>query len=425
MVKSVADLYALPEQSAEFRTLQKSVNEILTGGVQYSSPMYGSNQQPIQMADFDGDGQDEAIVFTVSVGGEFPLKAFVFDKVGDEFVNICAIEGAGHTFDHVEYAQMDGRGGSEIIIGRQIANQSVRAIGVYSIEDGRPVEHFTANYSEFTITDLDGDGNRDLFLLRFLGDARTGTAELFRCKNGTMERETELPVSFGAQELRRINNGRLSKDLYGVFVGGIMEEYGSVTDVFCFIEGKFTRISSRETLELSAPPVRGYPVFATDVDLDGVLELPHVITLSSQLPDGQESQYSVISWYNYEAAKGLTLSTNTYHNFAAGWFLRLPSRMGTDFVVSRAAGLSGASGLIFSLNNGKNTAGEELFSLYVYTGSNRSAMLPGTGFFTVSARGETTYVARLGPAAQLVKLTQEEVSAMFNYIQVYWNSGET
>ena len=182
MIKSVSELYALPDQSAEFRALQSSVREIVTGGVQYSSPVYGSNQQPIQMADFDGDGVDEAIVFTTSGSGEFPLKAYVFDKSGDEFINICAIEGAGYAFDRVEYAQLDGKGGSEIIIGRQVGDQTLQTVGVYSIEDGRPVEHFSANYSEFTITDLDGDGNRDVFLLRFNADTRAGIAELFRCK---------------------------------------------------------------------------------------------------------------------------------------------------------------------------------------------------------------------------------------------------
>ena len=264
-----------------------------------------------------------------------------------------------------------------------------------------------------------------MFLLRFHADTRAGIAELYRCKNGTMEREAGLPVSINNQELRRINTGKLSQDLRGVFVSGMTEEYGSVTDVFSFVEDKFTKISSRETLHLVSPAVRGYPVYATDIDLDGSMELPHVTQLSSLSADNQDNAQYVISWYNYDAANGLTLKTNTYHNFAGGWFLRLPTRLGTDFIVSRAAGLSGASGLVFSQNNGKNEPGEELFSLYVFTGSNRNALLPGTGIFTLSARGETTYAASLGSGAQKLKLTQEEVTAMFNYIQVYWNSGET
>ena len=56
IMKSVSELYALPEQSAEYRSLQSALSQTVSGSTEYSSPINGANQQPIQMADLDGDG---------------------------------------------------------------------------------------------------------------------------------------------------------------------------------------------------------------------------------------------------------------------------------------------------------------------------------------------------------------------------------
>ena len=50
------ELYALPQQPQGFYDLQKAIDTVLVDGTQYSSPVTGTNQQPVQMVDIDGDG---------------------------------------------------------------------------------------------------------------------------------------------------------------------------------------------------------------------------------------------------------------------------------------------------------------------------------------------------------------------------------
>ena len=98
IMKSVEELYALPEQSPEYRSLQNAVNQVVTGSTEYSSPLSGVNSQPIQLTDLDGDGINEAIVF-LTTSGENPLKTFIFAQENGEFVNTCVIEGSNYTWD--------------------------------------------------------------------------------------------------------------------------------------------------------------------------------------------------------------------------------------------------------------------------------------------------------------------------------------
>jgi len=421
MMKSVAELYALPEQSPEYHSLQNALSQVVTGSTEYSSPMSGANRQPIQLADLNGDGINEAIVF-LSTSGENPLKTCIFTQKDGRFVNTCVIEGSGSAFDRVEYAQLDGLGGNEIIIGRRIGNQTAQSIGVYSIVDGGAKEMMAATYSEFTITDLDGDGNRDLFLLRFNAETREGTAELYRCREGLLGREMQQNTTIAQSGLRQMNVGMLSQTYRGVFVSGVLEDGSSATDVYTFYEDVFTHVSSTGYLELQTPSVRGYDVFAEDVDGDGYIEFPQVIRLQSGVEDKPDAVQSLISWYNYDPENGLTFKETTYHSHAGGWFLRIPKRIGTDLQIGRGEELAGTPGLSFALSSGMS---DELFNIYMLTGSARDALTAEEDCFILSRRGDVTFAARLGVCAQQLNLTREEMEAMFGLIQVKWNSGET
>ena len=80
-VKTVDELYTLPRHSDEYDNLQKAIDEVMAAaGCEYCAPISGSNQQSVQLADLDGDGEEEAIVFA-KTSDEKPLKAYVFDKI--------------------------------------------------------------------------------------------------------------------------------------------------------------------------------------------------------------------------------------------------------------------------------------------------------------------------------------------------------
>lgn len=79
----------------------------------------------MQLADLDGDGNDEALAF-LKTEGELPLKLVVFQKQGEDYQQIAMVESDGSNFSSVEYLQLDGKAGMEILVGRQIGDQVPR-----------------------------------------------------------------------------------------------------------------------------------------------------------------------------------------------------------------------------------------------------------------------------------------------------------
>lgn len=76
MLKTVDQMYCLPRRSEEYKDLQAAMDRVM-GGLEYCAPVQGENQQTVQMADLDGDGLSETLVFAKGTG-ERPLKILIF-----------------------------------------------------------------------------------------------------------------------------------------------------------------------------------------------------------------------------------------------------------------------------------------------------------------------------------------------------------
>ena len=97
---TVDQMYALPKRSTKFNDLQTAIDGAMTG-LEYSAPASGENQQTVQMADLNGDGEDEYLLFARG-SGEKPLKILVFTRSGDNYTHIDTIESLGFAFRQVE-----------------------------------------------------------------------------------------------------------------------------------------------------------------------------------------------------------------------------------------------------------------------------------------------------------------------------------
>ena len=89
------ELYALPELPERYTALNKQLSAIQESGAEYAAPVSGSNIQPVQMVDLDGDGREEALAFFRQSDGEKPLKIYVFTDNGDSYAQTAVIEGSG------------------------------------------------------------------------------------------------------------------------------------------------------------------------------------------------------------------------------------------------------------------------------------------------------------------------------------------
>lgn len=415
-------LYALPKQSDRYYELQQAINSVMSPGAVYAGPLTGSNQQSVQLVDLDGDAEDEAVVFLKTVG-ELPLKAYIFDRSEERYSNIAVIEGDGSNFDLVEYVQLDGEPGYEILLGRSLSDQILQSLTAYTLRDNRMTELMTCTYSEVKVVDLDADERKDVFVLRLETEERAGVAELFRWYNGHMEREQEANLSVGAKQIKRMISGALEDGVPAVFVASAYEENTIITDIFAFGQDGLKNITTGGQMGVSAQTVRNYNVYATDIDSDGVIELPTPLALPSY-EAGEETQWA-IDWYSLTADGRSKIKMTTYHNYAGGWYLTLPDRWHDQITVCRSADPQGSTAYTISQWLGYDRKPHEIFTVYAFTGERRLEQAITDGRFLLAEKGEVAYAASFGDSEWADTLTQEELNAMFHFIHMDWNSGET
>lgn len=145
-VRTVDELYSIPKRSKEFQSLQASI-DIAMAGLEYSAPISGENQQTLQIADLNGDGTNEYLVFAKG-SSEKPLQILIFREDSSGTVQISEIiSGSGSTFDMVEYVEIDGKPGCELVVGYRVSDQLLKTVSVYSFAAGRAELLMTTGYS--------------------------------------------------------------------------------------------------------------------------------------------------------------------------------------------------------------------------------------------------------------------------------------
>ena len=413
-IKTVDQLYQLPLRSEDYNKLQSAISTAMAG-LEYCAPTQGENQQSVQLVDLTGDGFSEAVLFARG-NDEKPLKMFVFALMDDVYTQIARMEFSGTSFEQVEYSQIDGKPGQELVVGRQMGKEVLHALSAYSFADGQPEPILTAGYTRYLTFDLDSDGLQDVFVLRPGSDGGTGVAELYHFRENAMERLSEAGMSVPVESIKRIAAGGMDPDTQAVFVASKYEENTIITDVYAATEDRLINVSLSSESGTSVKTIRNYYVYGDDIDDDGLIELPALVR---EEEEGQTVRQDFIRWYNLTPEGQETHKIFTYHNYAERWYIRLQDAWDDDIQVSLGNPRGGVQGYVFSVQ------GAELFTVYAFTGTDRDTLAESGHGFLLNKTDEVTYGAVLGPGAAQVGLTREKLVEDFNFIRYDWKTGET
>ena len=163
-IKAAEELYSPPKRSEAYRGLQIKIDEVMDG-LDYSAPIAGENQQTVQLADLNGDGTNEYILFAKGTA-EQPMQIFIFDQVNGEYSLLDSVSASGAAFEQVEYVQMDDKPGLEMVVGYQLSGEVMRIVSVYSLHGTQMEQLIRTHYAKFVCCDLDVDKKSELLVLR-------------------------------------------------------------------------------------------------------------------------------------------------------------------------------------------------------------------------------------------------------------------
>ncbi len=417
-VTTADKMYSLPKRSDDYNNLQSAIDKAMVG-LEYCAPLSGENQQTVQLVDIDGDEIQEYLVFAKG-SDQLPLKIFVFDEVDGVFQRVDLLESNGSAFELVEYVQMDDKPGMELVFGRQISDQLIRTVSVYTFSAGEAELLLNANYTKFVTVDLDMDSKNELFVLRpGQTDTDNGVAELFGVENGKMERSNEVDVSGPIDHLKRIVVGKLHDNQTAVYTANAVSDTALVTDVYAYKEGMLANVSFSNESGTSVQTLRNYYVYADDIDNDGIVELPSLITMQTMNDARTAERHYLIRWYAMKLDGSEVDKVFTYHDFIGGWYLELGSRWASRLTVQQTGNT-----YEFYIWNESYQSADKILTVYAFTGQNREQEVQKDDRFVLLKTDTVTYAASLEAAADRYQITQESMVRSFRLIQQDWKTGE-
>ena len=416
---TVDKLYSPPLRSDGYTNLQ-AVMQSAMAGCEYAAPQSGENQQTVQLADLDGDGQKEYLLFAKSSSAEKPLRIFIFSGDGETYHLQDTIEFAGVSFDKVSYVQMDRTHGMELVVGYQVSDQVLRAVSVFSMASGKVERILTTHYSGFLCTDLDRNGLSDVFV--YYPDpenADNSVAECFGYNNGGLNRSQPVQLSASADKIRRIVVGKLEDGLPAVYIASSFEDGSVITDAVSIVQEQLVNVCLTSASGGGVQTIRNSLIYADDVDNDGVLELPSLV--SPAVAEGNksdETQY-VIRWYALNSDGTSVDKLYTYHNFVGKWYLQIDSNLTKHLIVTKKG-----NSYEFSILQ-PDMEPIKLMTLSVLTGQKREEQAVQDNRFVVFRNESTIYAVKLEVSSASYGMTQENVISGFQLIVQDWNTGMT
>ena len=418
-MRTVDEMYRLPQRSRRDDNLQSTIDEAMNG-LHYAAPIAGENQQTVQLAALNGAGEVEYIVFARDTANK-AIRILIFSQLQDDFRLAAVIESHGSAFEQVEYVDMDGKPGMEMVVGRQVSDQILRSLSVYNFSDGAPEQMMTASYLKYLTCDLNEDGKTELLLIQpGESDADRGVVTLYSHDKGGMERSKEVLLSASASSVRRIMTSRLESGENAVFVASSVDESAVITDVFTVRDNNLANISFSRESGNSVQTLRNYYDYADAIDGDVVLELPSLITMRPIRSSTSAGQQYLIRWYSMDINGQKHTKRHTFHNYVGGWYLELE-----DGWAERVSVIQASGSYWFYVWDVNFENAELAFSIHVLSGPDREEAAEMDNRFVLHRSEGVIYAARLESAAADYLITNEDLTPCFHLIHQAWKTGET
>ena len=462
LFRSPSELYKIPEVSAGYSKLESAIKSVRLGleaetgaNSEVAVILSGDNTATIQLQDLDGDGERESALAFVRVPGvEKQIKIYIFRQIGENFQVTGLIEGSGTAIYSIDYVDLNGKGDKELVVNWQLST-GVYQLGAYTLDelelpkekeppkvpkavttvdrqsvlatelmltscstatDGSNVS------SGFQIVDMDRDTRMEIAVVKLDSGGLGSQLAVYGWHEGAFVCVDSVNLSTGMTTLNRVRSNYLKGELFtpAIYVTGTLADSSRVIDVVAYQGDKLVNISMDPDSGISREHLQGYAdVNPTDVDGDGVVELPSPMPLPSA-GENTAPNFWLIDWGRYGQSGKRSHVMTTYHNVADGWYLEIPASWRNKITISRRDQISGQREVIFSLWRGDESEPRPFLSIYRLTGGNKQMQATSSGRFVLREDENVIYAAKFYDAGWDCGLDENGLLQSFNTIQSSW-----
>lgn len=404
------------EQSEIYQALLGSVN----ANISLVYPRSGEYTSAFVVEDIDGDGLEDALVFyrdqsQATSTGSVRMN-FLVQRDGN-WVSTHDISLQNAT--EVEKMQLIHQDGTTyLVVGFNQSSTSEKLLKVYTYsQEQGPQERLSENCSNFTVTDLDGDGIHDLFLISAppVSDnmTREVTGILWKLQNGKFVEDSTVRMNSRAMEYLNINLGWVEQeDIPALYLDSQIGTNSEGTEIIRYQNGQLVdlMVSANAEEDRAAVTYRPSGYSCLDLDQNGCYEIP-----SPQLFPGYTDQDSTqslfyIVWSVYQQGD-LVPTAITYTNYLLNYHFYLPD----PWVGEVSASWDSTTNEItfFRYQDSLRQQEQVLLKIRVFTRSDWEGRSPASHYVYLAQNGQLVYSYELFETGSGLDLTDQEVQQRF------------
>lgn len=419
------DLLAAPRPSTNYQTLQVELEDLLASGVSYTAPTGGENRSSIQLVDLDGDGVEEAIAFfrgsTSATSNNFQI--YIYKRQGDQYVCTGTVEGQGTAVQSVDYPVITPDGRRGMVVTWRLTGDGTGALTMCDFDNACvPGVLLETEYSAMELTDLTGDGARDLLLLTTDPGGRR-VARLYQYQDDELLLAGEAATSPETVSVERMRSGRVQMNQPAVFAEERMASgVGLTTDIFVYNNDTLINLALDGEDSITRSTYRPVSVYAADINADGITELPRAVLMAGYTDAAASDAVFMLDWYVYSVDRPPVAVATTYDNISDGWRLNIDAAW-HDRITAVKTTDSGLSSVTFSEYISANQQ-IPLFTIYTATGSTREYYAGRSDLIQLGESAQAVYFARIADDAEqsALAISEQDIKNGFSLVKQDWNN---
>ncbi|KNF09613.1 putative lipoprotein [Gottschalkia purinilytica] len=302
------------EYSEDIQKIKPIINKQLPSRSKLASLRKGPNKDNIQFIDIEGKGEIKAAVPYEVETDKNPLRVLFLSKISGNWKEDDEIKSVGQKFDKIVYKDLTGDGKLEVIVGLKVGENSNKGISIYKLKNKKFEEIFRDYYTDFIVTDLDGDKMDELVLIKMDKVTNGSSAELYKWKDNKLKHinGVSLESSF---EPYSIQVGNATDKQMGIFIDNGVGAHSGITELLVMKDGKLKNVFYDEKINGNDKTTKPYLEKSRDKDKDGIIEIPLMRAPIDKKDESMIDTPWITTWCKWDGEESLIPISESYYNY--------------------------------------------------------------------------------------------------------------
>lgn len=293
------DILTPPRAEGDQADIQQLIRNSAGNSYEMVYPENGEYKSSVIFKDLNGDGEDEGVAMYTS--DKESVKILIAEKDGDNYRILS--EGAVQSprLDRVEIADFNGDGLSQVIISYNGSAAMLKSLAILSCDGETAQKDYINACADHLIGDFTGDGIDDLMTLALADGENLPTARMFVSDGGELTEYASCEIASDTKEYVRLSYGKVSDEMLGAVVDARDYNGAYSTQIICFDNNAQGLVNPLYVSSNYNKTKRTAAILSTDIDRDGVIEIPLCDEMDYSAAEDPLSVCDRIDWcsYNY------------------------------------------------------------------------------------------------------------------------------